>query len=382
MPTNTPNYNLWLYDSGADTAQTALSYRDNQSGPGANSNMVKIDTGMKAIADTVTALSALKGAVTVTAVSAATNYYEATIPAITVYTGTTINLGINVSVVTGTPVTLKINSLAVVTLKKITTAGAVTDIEGGDLVLNRRYYFMFDGTYYIWINANSSDQINIQGTAGNFTKISATKGISDSTYSQTSFILATEKAAASGVASLNGSTLVVQNPANATATPTASKIVIADGSGLVDGWVSDATTSVKGKASFNTAHFTVSSGAVSINSTKLDSNIYTPTLFNTTNITASTAIGCRYFRIGDYVIVQGIVQVQPTATASTVLGFSLPIASALSVSTQLSGMGVSGTGLPQVTITCDTGNDRATFTFTATSTANQTITFYFSYQVI
>lgn len=44
---------------------------------------------------------------------------------------------------------------------------------------------------------------------------------------------------ASGVATLNGSTLVVQNPANATATPTASKIVIADGSGKVTTWVSN-----------------------------------------------------------------------------------------------------------------------------------------------
>lgn len=46
------------------------------------------------------------------------------------------------------------------------------------------------------------------------------------------------KAAASGLASLDGSSLVVQNPANATATPAASKIPIADGSGDLDnGWI-------------------------------------------------------------------------------------------------------------------------------------------------
>ena len=43
---------------------------------------------------------------------------------------------------------------------------------------------------------------------------------------------------ASGLATLNGSSLVVQNPANATATATASKIPIADGAGLLDSWVS------------------------------------------------------------------------------------------------------------------------------------------------
>jgi len=55
------------------------------------------------------------------------------------------------------------------------------------------------------------------------------------------------KAAASGVASLDGSTKVVQDPANATATATASKIVIADGSGKIDTWVSNASTSTVGK---------------------------------------------------------------------------------------------------------------------------------------
>lgn len=45
------------------------------------------------------------------------------------------------------------------------------------------------------------------------------------------------KAVASGLASLDASSLVVQNPANATATPTASKIPIADESGKLNGWV-------------------------------------------------------------------------------------------------------------------------------------------------
>jgi hypothetical protein len=48
------------------------------------------------------------------------------------------------------------------------------------------------------------------------------------------------KAGANGLASLDGNYLVVQNPANATATPTANKIPIADEDGLLDSWVSDA----------------------------------------------------------------------------------------------------------------------------------------------
>ena len=60
-------------------------------------------------------------------------------------------------------------------------------------------------------------------------------------------------AAASGIASLNASTKVVEDPANATATPTASKIVIADAGGKVDGWITAATESAAGKVELATA---------------------------------------------------------------------------------------------------------------------------------
>ncbi|HOJ01282.1 MAG TPA: hypothetical protein PLL88_06640 [Anaerolineaceae bacterium] len=45
------------------------------------------------------------------------------------------------------------------------------------------------------------------------------------------------KAAANGLASLDASSKVIQDPANATSTPTASKIPIADAGGKLDGWV-------------------------------------------------------------------------------------------------------------------------------------------------
>lgn len=45
------------------------------------------------------------------------------------------------------------------------------------------------------------------------------------------------KAAANGIASLDSGSKVVQDPANATSTPTASKIPIANGSGKLDSWV-------------------------------------------------------------------------------------------------------------------------------------------------
>jgi hypothetical protein len=48
--------------------------------------------------------------------------------------------------------------------------------------------------------------------------------------------------AASGVATLNASSLVVQNPANAQTTPAADKIPLANGSGKIDnGWLNTGT---------------------------------------------------------------------------------------------------------------------------------------------
>jgi hypothetical protein len=68
-----------------------------------------------------------------------------------------------------------------------------------------------------------------------------------------SYIPLAQKAAASGVASLNASSTVVQDPANATATPTQNKIPIADGVGgtLALGWLPATLT---GKTATPAAH--------------------------------------------------------------------------------------------------------------------------------
>jgi hypothetical protein len=94
-------------------------------------------------------------------------------------------------------------------------------------------------------SSNITAKIDIDGTlAGNLdTRIPSQKAVK--TYADTK-IPSTQKGAASGVASLNGSTKVVEDPANATVTPTASKIPISDGSGKLDGWISSASGSTPG----------------------------------------------------------------------------------------------------------------------------------------
>lgn len=118
--------------------------------------------------------------------------------------------------------------------------------------------------------------------------------------------------------------------------------------------------------------------------TVLDYGTYTPTLINTTNVAASTARLCTYMRIGGTVTVSGQLDIDPTTTlTATLLGISLPIASALTTAFQLGGT-ASATAISGMTagIEADATNDRASLKFIATDVSNQTMCFTFTYQII
>ncbi|MCG3207336.1 MAG: hypothetical protein FOGNACKC_00936 [Anaerolineae bacterium] len=87
--------------------------------------------------------------------------------------------------------------------------------------------------------ASDAQVVTLPPTDGNAGQALVTDGAGNLGYND--FIPLAQKAAASGVASLNASSLVVQNPANATATPTASRIPIANASGKLDSWITAPT---------------------------------------------------------------------------------------------------------------------------------------------
>lgn len=111
---------------------------------------------------------------------------------------------------------------------------------------------------------------------------------------------------------------------------------------------------------------------------------YTPTLTNGTNVGASTAAVCLYVRIGNFVMVWGQVDIDPTSggNTTTILGISLPVASNLGAITDLSGVSSQQNQQRPGSIDADTANDRATLTFQANDTTNRTHTFSFGYRVI
>jgi len=114
-------------------------------------------------------------------------------------------------------------------------------------------------------NASTGFQVSGAATTGNFLRGNGTYFVASAIQAgdvpdlSATYQTVSEKGAANGYASLNASSLVVQNPANATTTPTASKIPIADASGdLDDGWfpstITRDTEIIKGVGSLTTTN--------------------------------------------------------------------------------------------------------------------------------
>jgi hypothetical protein len=155
-----------------------------------------------------------------------------------------------------------------------------------------------------------------------------------------------------------------------------------------------ATLEEKLRRGFTTARLTIT-GALSAGATTLTSltvggvafpasGTYTPTLTAVTNVAASGAFVCGYYRVGNAVTVYGKFDVDPTAAAPTFteIGVSLPVASNFSAFEQCGGTGSSIQANQSGGFYGDTTNDRASYFFFASSTANATHYFSFSYQVI
>ena len=118
----------------------------------------------------------------------------------------------------------------------------------------------------------------------------------------------------------------------------------------------------------------------------LCSGTYTPTLFNTTNVAASTPQVTQWIRVGNVVTVSGNLTIDPTAaTTVTTLGVSLPIASALTNSEQLGGTAVRAPSIAALAgwLTADFTNDRANLQyFNDTDVTSLVWTFHFTYLMV
>lgn len=180
MTTSTPVLGLVLYDASTDTSVSFATSRATLMGPATSSNLYKIDTAIGTLQTNVTALQSARGSIPVSASYISANYYEATVSAITAYTtGMTIILSVDTT--SNGTVTLQINALGIKSLMKVNSSGTAINLTGSDLVKGRQYLFEYDGTRFLWVSANSADQIQIVGTSGNIVTVGSSNNLDGST---------------------------------------------------------------------------------------------------------------------------------------------------------------------------------------------------------
>jgi len=177
MPQNTPNLVLTCYDLTTDAGVYFSTFRNTLAGY-TNSALTKIDTWAGTVNADLTALKQVPKIYKAEATKISDFEYETTISELTQYTtGMFINLSLDFSNV-GT-VTLQINNLGAKSVMKVNASGTLVNVSANDLRINKRNLFTYNGTAWVWVNAVSSDQLNVTGTTLNLTRISANNTLED-----------------------------------------------------------------------------------------------------------------------------------------------------------------------------------------------------------
>ena len=109
---------------------------------------------------------------------------------------------------------------------------------------------------------------------------------------------------------------------------------------------------------------------------------YLPTLTNVTNVASSTAQTAQFIKIGNMVLVSGYFTVDPTSTALTKLGISLPAGHSFSSSQKCAGVAATSDNITDnaAAIQGDTTNNRAQMVWSAASASARDMYFIFLYQ--
>jgi hypothetical protein len=116
----------------------------------------------------------------------------------------------------------------------------------------------------------------------------------------------------------------------------------------------------------------------------ITSGTYAPTVTGITNFASSSSAAARWSRVGDTVTVSGYVQVTPTLSGSTVFRITLPVASALSILSDVSGTFVArvSTSYNPGAVSAHVGAAGAQLDWNSPSGSAQDIHFVFAYRVI
>lgn len=110
------------------------------------------------------------------------------------------------------------------------------------------------------------------------------------------------------------------------------------------------------------------------------SNLYIPTATPITNVASLNALVCYWFRFGNFVIIHGQVQVNPTATGSTRVDISLPFSSGFFATAEATGVVASSAG-EAGQVFANTADDRLSLIWVTVDTSDHNVAFNCAYAV-
>lgn len=225
-----------------------------------------------------------------------------------------------------------------------------------------------DGTNYV---LSTPTFPNASASVGKFIRSDGTNWIASTP------TLPTSAGTSGKILQSDGTNYVESTPTYPSASGSSGKFIISDGTNNVY-----STSTIPTSAGSTAKAILESDGTNYVLGPIVDSNTYTPTLTNVTNVDSSVSAVFQWMRIGSVVNVSGTIQVDAT-TAGTgfEVGLSLPIASTFTTATQCSGTGgTSGTGNGR--IAADTTNNRAKVLITPTVNTNQSYGIIFQYLIV
>lgn len=190
-----------------------------------------------------------------------------------------------------------------------------------------------------------------------------------------------------GLANVDNTSDATKNAASATLTnKTLTSPVINTPTGIVKGDVGLGNVDNTSDATKNAASVTLTNKTIAAPVFTGDpigtilSSSHTPTLTNTTNISASSSFLAYYLRIGSQVFVWGKASLTASGAGATVLGISLPVTSNFASVENLKGTSTSNLANFNAYLEANTTSDRAELKFTSAGAG--TAIFYFSYSYI
>lgn len=150
-----------------------------------------------------------------------------------------------------------------------------------------------------------------------------------------------------------------------------------------DNWEQRAIDGTSNQISVTNADGVAANPKIGLSVGDIVTGAYTPSITNGANVSASASVSSFYVRIGDRVMVWGIVAITPTVIdTATEISISIPVASNLGAGADCMGVAATRDILSSGGIDADSATDRARLRFISKAVTSNEYHYSFGYKVI